>query len=238
MAGGVPCDSAASWRWSWDCCVGRRCLLHATATSAAAPPPASGAPAASICSGGTAFGKGFGAYYPPPPPATTRIPPPPPPPPHPCTLHPAPPRLPPTSAVTVQPGLIGGEVNRLLARHQARHQLPTQFKLGPDPASIDSAMVGGILANNASGMCCGVSQNSYHTLKASQGSCRWGRARGSGVGGRVLMRPWCPPPLSTPCPLAWRGRGDAHLPWKPACPLCLPDSPCALCSPVCLPAPP
>jgi D-lactate dehydrogenase len=25
-------------------------------------------------------------------------------------------------------------------------------------------MVGGIVANNASGMCCGVAQNSYHTL--------------------------------------------------------------------------
>ena len=37
-------------------------------------------------------------------------------------------------------------------------------KIGPDPASIDSAKIGGILANNASGMCCGVEQNSYQTL--------------------------------------------------------------------------
>ena len=37
-------------------------------------------------------------------------------------------------------------------------------KIGPDPASIDAAMIGGIAANNASGMCCGTAQNSYHTL--------------------------------------------------------------------------
>ncbi len=37
-------------------------------------------------------------------------------------------------------------------------------KIGPDPASIDTAMIGGIAANNASGMCCGTAQNSYQTL--------------------------------------------------------------------------
>ena len=37
-------------------------------------------------------------------------------------------------------------------------------KIGPDPASINAAMMGGILSNNSSGMCCGVIQNSYHTL--------------------------------------------------------------------------
>jgi FAD/FMN-containing dehydrogenase len=60
------------------------------------------------------------------------------------------------SAVTVQPGVIGAEVNRRLA--------PFGRKLGPDPASIDSAKVGGIAANNASGMCCGTAQNTYHTV--------------------------------------------------------------------------
>ena len=67
--------------------------------------------------------------------------------------------------VTVQPGLIGGEVNRLLAGYQKKHKLPTQYKIGPDPASIDSCMIGGIVNNNSSGMCCGVSMNTYHTLK-------------------------------------------------------------------------
>jgi D-lactate dehydrogenase len=58
--------------------------------------------------------------------------------------------------VRVQPGLIGAAVNRKLAPHGC--------KIGPDPASIDAAMIGGIAANNASGMCCGTKQNSYHTL--------------------------------------------------------------------------
>jgi len=58
--------------------------------------------------------------------------------------------------IQVQPGLIGGLVNRELAVFDR--------KIGPDPASIDSAKIGGILANNASGMCCGVEQNSYQTL--------------------------------------------------------------------------
>jgi D-lactate dehydrogenase len=58
--------------------------------------------------------------------------------------------------IWAQPGVVGGHLNRLLAPHRTR--------IGPDPASIDAAMVGGILANNSSGMCCGVVQNSYHTL--------------------------------------------------------------------------
>ena len=58
-----------------------------------------------------------------------------------------------------QPGVIGAHLNRLLAAHKTR--------FGPDPASIDAAMVGGILANNSSGMCCGVAQNSYHTIRAA-----------------------------------------------------------------------
>lgn len=59
--------------------------------------------------------------------------------------------------VRVQPGITGAMVNALLKKH-AR-------KIGPDPSSIGAAMMGGILSNNASGMCCGVSQNSYHTIK-------------------------------------------------------------------------
>lgn len=68
------------------------------------------------------------------------------------------------SRVTVEPGLIGGEVNAILARHASANKLPVQYKIGPDPSSIDSCMVGGIVSNNSSGMCCGVSQNTYHTL--------------------------------------------------------------------------
>ena len=58
--------------------------------------------------------------------------------------------------VRVQPGVIGAHVNYALKAHRA--------KMGPDPASINACMMGGILANNSSGMCCGVAQNAYHTL--------------------------------------------------------------------------
>jgi len=60
--------------------------------------------------------------------------------------------------IRLQPGVIGAEANRRLAG-LAR-------KIGPDPASIDSCKIGGIAANNASGMCCGTADNSYQTLAA------------------------------------------------------------------------
>ncbi len=60
------------------------------------------------------------------------------------------------ATISMQPGVIGAAANRALA--------PLGRKIGPDPASIDAAMIGGIAANNASGMCCGTAQNSYHTL--------------------------------------------------------------------------
>lgn len=57
--------------------------------------------------------------------------------------------------VRVQPGITGSIVNAHLKKYRR--------KIGPDPSSIDSAMMGGILSNNSSGMCCGVRLNSYHT---------------------------------------------------------------------------
>ncbi|MBC6492102.1 FAD-binding and (Fe-S)-binding domain-containing protein [Flavihumibacter stibioxidans] len=60
--------------------------------------------------------------------------------------------------VTVAPGITGAMVNAHLRRHQV--------KIGPDPSSIGAAMMGGILSNNASGMCCGVTRNSYHTTRS------------------------------------------------------------------------
>ena len=65
----------------------------------------------------------------------------------------------------MEPGLIGGEVNQILLGHKRKHDHEVQYKIGPDPSSIDSCMVGGMVSNNSSGMCCGVSQNTYHTLK-------------------------------------------------------------------------
>lgn len=67
--------------------------------------------------------------------------------------------------ITVEPGLILGEVNRLLVKYKQTNNLDIQYKMGPDPSSIDSCMIGGVVANNSSGMCCGVKQNTYHTLK-------------------------------------------------------------------------
>ncbi|HET7043071.1 MAG TPA: FAD-binding oxidoreductase, partial [Gemmatimonadales bacterium] len=55
-----------------------------------------------------------------------------------------------------RPGMIGDRLNALLAPHGAR--------LGPDPSSLAACTLGGILANNSSGPCSGVEQNSYHTL--------------------------------------------------------------------------
>src|SRR5205814_9631977 len=60
-------------------------------------------------------------------------------------------------SVRVGPGAIGGHVNLALR--------PFGTKMGPDPASIHTCRIGGILSNNASGMCCGVEQNAYHTLR-------------------------------------------------------------------------
>jgi D-lactate dehydrogenase len=58
--------------------------------------------------------------------------------------------------ILLQPGVIGADANRYLA--------PFQRKIGPDPASINACKIGGIAANNASGMCCGTAQNSYRTV--------------------------------------------------------------------------
>lgn len=58
--------------------------------------------------------------------------------------------------ITLQPGVIGADANKYLA--------PFQRKIGPDPASINTCKIGGIAANNASGMCCGTAQNSYRTV--------------------------------------------------------------------------
>ena len=60
--------------------------------------------------------------------------------------------------IRAQPGTIGDHLNQLLRPHGR--------KIGPDPASIRACTLGGILSNNSSGMCCGVEQNGYHTLRS------------------------------------------------------------------------
>ena len=61
-----------------------------------------------------------------------------------------------SAVVRLGPAMIGGDANRQLAFFGR--------KIGPDPASIDACKIGGIAANNSSGMCCGVGGNSYHTM--------------------------------------------------------------------------
>src|SRR3984893_10655112 len=48
--------------------------------------------------------------------------------------------------------------------HLALH--PHGYRLGPDPASASACTIGGVIANNSSGMCCGTTQNSYKTLSS------------------------------------------------------------------------
>jgi D-lactate dehydrogenase len=62
------------------------------------------------------------------------------------------------ATLRVEPAVIGANANHALKKYSR--------KIGPDPASINAAMMGGILSNNSSGMCCGVVQNSYHTMKS------------------------------------------------------------------------
>ena len=62
--------------------------------------------------------------------------------------------------ITLQPGIIGQRVNELLA--------PFGRKFAPDPASVKSAMVGGIVMNNASGMNCGTHANSDKVLLSAR----------------------------------------------------------------------
>ena len=60
--------------------------------------------------------------------------------------------------VRVQPGATVRQVNIRLARFGR--------KLGPDPASEIACTIGGVIANNSSGMACGVDQNAYRTLES------------------------------------------------------------------------
>ncbi|MEU4665550.1 FAD-binding oxidoreductase, partial [Micromonospora chalcea] len=60
--------------------------------------------------------------------------------------------------VRVQPGVVLRQVNARLA--------PYGRKLGPDPASESACTVGGVVANNSSGMTCGTEFNTYRTLES------------------------------------------------------------------------
>lgn len=63
-----------------------------------------------------------------------------------CTIGPG------GAAIKMQPGVRGADASRALE--------PYGRRFTPDPASLKSAMVGGIVMNNASGMSCGIHANS------------------------------------------------------------------------------
>ena len=60
--------------------------------------------------------------------------------------------------VRVQPGVTVRDLNARLLRHGR--------KFGPDPASEAACTIGGVVANNSSGMACGTVDNAYQTLES------------------------------------------------------------------------
>lgn len=64
------------------------------------------------------------------------------------------------STITMEPGIVGQRVNQILS--------PFHRKFAPDPASVNSAMIGGIVMNNASGMSCGTHANSDKELVSAK----------------------------------------------------------------------
>jgi D-lactate dehydrogenase len=77
--------------------------------------------------------------------------------------------------VRVKPGTVLGHPNRALVRYGRR--------LGPDPASVDFATVGGVIANNSGGMRCGVVHDSYSTLRSLEFALPSGTVIDTGAAG-------------------------------------------------------
>jgi D-lactate dehydrogenase len=83
--------------------------------------------------------------------------------------------------VRLGPGVVGAEANAALAEHHRR--------IGPDPASISVARIGGIVANNSSGMCCRIEQDAFHTLRSLRAVLADGTVLDTGTaGGREALR--------------------------------------------------
>ncbi|MGV9291282.1 FAD-binding and (Fe-S)-binding domain-containing protein [Streptomyces sp. NPDC003719] len=62
--------------------------------------------------------------------------------------------------IRLQPGLTVRQANARLTRYGRR--------LGPDPASESACTIGGLVANNSSGMNCGTRDNAYRTMESLQ----------------------------------------------------------------------
>ena len=93
----------------------------------------------------------------------------------------------------VKPGTVLGHANRVLAPHG--------YKLGPDPASTDIACVGGVIANNSGGMRCGITYDSYETVRELTFVLASGTAIDSAAGAPRIASPR-PSPSSPPA--CWR----------------------------------
>lgn len=61
--------------------------------------------------------------------------------------------------IELGPAVTGGQANHLLESYGR--------KIGPDPATVNIANIGGIIANNSSGMCCGTTDNAYQTIQSA-----------------------------------------------------------------------
>ena len=105
-----------------------------------------------------------------------------------------------------QPGVVGGYLNRVLARLGAPP--------GPRSRLHRRRMIGGIVANNSSGMCCGVAQNSYHTLDALHFMLADGTVVDTRAPGRGRRPPPRPPRSArrAPGPARRGARGRARWP--------------------------
>ena len=108
------------------------------------------------------------------------------------------------NSIRLQPGIIGQQVNEILK--------PLGKKFPPDPASLKSAMVGGIVLNNASGMSCGTHQNSYQMLISARIILADGTLLDTGDEvSKAKFRQTHPAFISTICDMRDRVRADKEF---------------------------
>ena len=106
--------------------------------------------------------------------------------------------------IRVQPGVVGGRVNAILK--------PYGYKFLPDPASVNSAMVGGITLNNASGMSCGTHANAERTILSAKLVLADGTVLDTGdAESRGAFAAFHPDFMKRLCALRDRVQGDPEL---------------------------
>ena len=103
--------------------------------------------------------------------------------------------------VRVQPGVAVRALNARLA--------PYGRKLGPDPASEGACTIGGVVANNSSGMACGTVDNTDQTLESLTAVLPSGTVIDSGApDADERLRPLAPELHEGLLRLSWRVRGN------------------------------